>query len=323
MRSLGPGGEVPAAPLGVLAPTTRPRDPGRIAPQPPSTGSVRGRETKPAPARSDGESPASTAIGTAPLGTPSSRTGQPDAIAATGLPARAARRLRLLVPAYIYPTGPGRKEWLRLIDAAAKVDIVAIVNPASGPGFERNLDYTGIFTEADRQGIKLVGYISTQYAGRPPAEVLNDIDAWVRFYPQIRGFFFDQQPSEAQHTPYYAELRDYAKRRLNNPLLITNPGVPCDHTYLAEAISDVTCVFANFQGFDQFQLPAPLRAFDSSHFAALPYNIPDAETMRAMVDDAIIKRIGYIYISDVQPPNQWGRLPSYWEAEVEAVSQNQ
>ena len=102
--------------------------------------------------------------------------------------------------------------------------------------------------------------------------------------------------------------------------MITNPGVPCDEAYLAQAVSDVTCVFVNFQGFDRFELPATLQAYDPSRFAAMPYNISDVEAMRTAVKDTIIKRIGYIYISDAKPPNPWGKLPAYWEAEVDAVS---
>ena len=43
----------------------------------------------------------------------------------------------------------------------------------------------------------------------------------------------------------------------------------------------------------------------------MPYNIPDVETMRTVVKDAIIKRIGYLYISDAQtakPVGQAARL---------------
>ena len=72
----------------------------------------------------------------------------------------------MLVPAYIYPAGDGLREWGRLIDAASKVEIVAIANPDSGPGNERNLDYAAVFTEASSRGITLVGYISTDYAKR-------------------------------------------------------------------------------------------------------------------------------------------------------------
>ena len=63
--------------------------------------------------------------------------------------------------------------------------------------------------------------------------------------------------------------------------MIANPGVPCDESYFAQSVSNVTCVFVNHQGFEQFELPATLRAYDPSRFAAMPYNIPNVETMRS------------------------------------------
>jgi hypothetical protein len=206
------------------------------------------------------------------------------------------------------------------MDAASKVDVVAIANLSNGPGVEPNPDYAAIFTEADNHGVKLVGYVPTLYAARSPADVKNDIDAWVRLYPQISGFFFDQQPREARHVAYYAELRDYAKKTLRDPLVITNPGIACDEEYLAQAVSDVTCVFDNYEGFGAFELPAPLRGYDPLRFAALPYNVSGVEAMRAMIKDAIVKRIGYFYVSDGKAPNPWSKLPIYWDAEVDAVS---
>ncbi len=224
------------------------------------------------------------------------------------------------MPAYIYPGGEGRKEWQRLLDAATKAEIVAIANASSGPGKERNIEYDAIFTEAKNLGMTIVGYVSTDFGKRSQAEIKKDVDTWVGFYPQIRGFFFDQQPRESQHVARFAELRDYVKHKLRDPVVITNPGVPCDEAYLAQGVSNVTCVFVNYQGFERFELPATFKPYDPSRFAALPYNISDVETMRAFVKDAIIKRIGYIYISDAKPPNPWGKLPVYWEAEVDAVS---
>ncbi len=303
-QSRPPGGDAPAQP---------PPEPGRGAQQPSSL-----TPTANAPSR------AAAPSGPAPEPTGPGRPGEKGS-AAPEPSARMARRLRLLVPAYIYPSGAGRKQWQKLIEAAAKVEVVAIANPSTGPGRERNPDYAGIFTEAANQGVKLVGYVNTQYAGRSRAEVKQDIDAWVRYYPQIAGFFFDQQPREAEyhHLDYYAELRRYAQAKLRDPLVITNPGIACDAAFLAPAVSDATCVFANYEGFAEFELPAPLRSHDASRFAALVYNIADVDAMRAVVTDAIVKKIGYIYVSDEKPPVQWGRLPLYWETEVVAVSRVQ
>jgi Spherulation-specific family 4 len=237
-----------------------------------------------------------------------------------GRPAPAARRLRLLVPAYIYPAGEGRKQWQRLGDAAAKVDLVVIVNPDTGPGIERNSVYASAIAEAADRGVKLVGYVSTQYADRPAAKVKADIDAWVRFYPRIIGFFLDQQPRDPGHAAYFAEISTYARGKLRDALVITNPGIPCDEAYLARRASDLVCVFANFEGFGPFEMPAYLKGYDPSHYAALVYQVADAESMSTMLKEAIIKRIGYIYVTDGKQPSQWGRLPAYWDAEVEAVT---
>jgi hypothetical protein len=248
-----------------------------------------------------------------------------NAAATAGAGSRASdspHRLRLLVPAYIYPAGEGKKDWRRLIDAASKVDIVAIVNPSSGPGRERILDYSTIIAEASSRNVTLVGYVSTDYTKRTVTEAKIDVDRWVDYYPRIGGFFFDQQPREGQYASYYAELRDHARSKVPNALLITNPGVPCDEAYLVQAVSSITCVFANFEGFETFELPASLRVFEPTRFAALPYNISTPDQMRTIVRDAIVKRIAYLYVSDAKPPNQWNKLPSFWEAEVEEVSRN-
>ena len=42
--------------------------------------------------------------------------------------------------------------------------------------------------------------------------------------------------------------------------------------------------------------------------------------MRQVIRDAIIKRIGYLYISNApKGDNPWAELPAYWDDEVEAV----
>ena len=201
-----------------------------------------------------------------------------------------------------------------------QVDLVVIVNPDTGPGLERNPEYAATIAEAAGRGVKLVGYISTRYAQRSVSEVKGDIDAWVRYYPRIAGFFLDQQPREARYAAYFAEIGAHARSKLPDATVITNPGVPCDDSYLARRASDLVCVFSNYEGYGPFELPANLKEYEPSHFAALVYQVPDAEAMRAMLKEAIIKRIGYFYATDGKLPKPWGQLPAYWEAEVEALT---
>ena len=100
-----------------------------------------------------------------------------------------------------------------------------------------------------------------------------------------------------------------------------NPGALCDESYFTQGVSDVTCIFASFEGFNQLSPPAQFWQYNPSRFAALPYQITNAKVMRQVISDAIVKRIGYLYISDApKGSNPWAQLPVYWDDEVEAVS---
>lgn len=246
--------------------------------------------------------------------------------AAGGAPAEPGpppKRLRLLVPAYIYPAGDDRKQWRRLVDAAAKVDLVVVVNPRSGPGLERNPDYAAVVAEAARRDVRLIGYVDLEFGDRQVTKIKADIDAWLRFYPLVNGFFLDRQPCDAAHAAFVAEISTYAREKRPGALLIGDPGQPCDDSFLSRRGVDVACVFARPDGFATFELPANLRDFHPFQLAALAYQVPDAQAMRALLKEAVIKRIGYIYVTDGKSPNPWGSLPSYWEDEVEFVSKIQ
>jgi hypothetical protein len=140
--------------------------------------------------------------------------------------------MRLWVPAYYYPFGPGLREWERLIAAARSVPIVAIVNPASGPGDHVDTNFAAVLPRARRAGVTLVGYIGTQYTRKPLDQVKREVDTFLTFYPDIRGYHFDEQSNDARGVDYYAELYRYVHRRIPGALVLTNPGTSCDAVYV-------------------------------------------------------------------------------------------
>lgn len=229
--------------------------------------------------------------------------------------------VQLLVPAYFYPAGDGLQSWQRLIDAADKARIVTVANPANGPGDQRNPDYFLVTQDASDRGVRVIGYIPTNYAKRPLSEIKNEIDRWIEFYPHIRGFFIDQQSPAARDLGYYIKIRNHARQQIKAALVVTNPGSMCSEEYFIQNVADVICVFANFQGFAQFDPPAVLKQFSSTRFAALVYNIPSAAAMRTAVKDALLKHIGYLYVGDApQGANPYAKLPAYWDELVDAVA---
>ncbi len=230
-------------------------------------------------------------------------------------------RLCLLVPAYFYPAGEGLKHWERLIAASARVPVVAIVNPASGPGARADANYTRLLDRAKRQpGFTLLGYVSTRYARRPAAEVRADVDRWLRLYPQIHGIFFDEQASGADQAGYYAALHAHVRKERKLRLAVTNPGTVCAEAYLARPAADVACLFEGADGFGAWKPPAWAKKYGPRRFAALAYKVVGVEQMRKYVGAAAEKGVGWLYVTDAAGANPWDRLPAYWEEEVAAVS---
>lgn len=235
-------------------------------------------------------------------------------------------RMRLLIPAYFYPGGPDMEHWNRLIDAADRAPIAVIVNPSSGPGGEPNADYAAVLRRADAAGLLTIGYVNTDYAKRPVSQAKDDIDRWVRFYPEIDGVFLDAQASSEAHLDYYVDLCAYVRSKVGAALVVSNAGTSCDPTYFRRPTADVIVLFENFQGFDGFHLPQTLAGEPPLRFAAMPYAIAGATEMRNRINEAIVKGIGCIYLTDAgqtsdsaTASNPWGRLPTYWDEEVDAV----
>lgn len=240
---------------------------------------------------------------------------------AAGLPGVEASTatVTLLVPAYFHPSGKSQASWIRLIEASAHVPLVIIVNPSSGPGMEIEKAYAEAIDQAANKKITVIGYINTEYGKRPLEAVKAEIERWARFYPKIRGFFFDAQAKEAEHVNYYREISKYAKARVAGALVATNPGTACAEDFFSRSATDVACVFEHPTGFSAFSLDLWARRYPLNRFAALPYKVVGEDAMKVYVGDAAGKGIGYLYVTDGSGENPWADLPSYWDAEVEAV----
>jgi hypothetical protein len=64
-----------------------------------------------------------------------------------------------------------------------------------------------------------------------------------------------------------------------------------------------------------------MNRYKPGRFAGAFPKIDDPVKMKHYVRELVAKRVGYCYITDGHGLNPWGRLPSYWQAEVEAVQQ--
>jgi hypothetical protein len=230
-----------------------------------------------------------------------------------GAEGRPATRVRLLVPAYFYPDGAKLAEWDKLFASPARPDVVAIVNPASGPGKVVDPNYTAVMKKARKAGVLTIGYVSTSYARRPLRDVEGDVEQWLRLYPGIRGIFFDEQASDPGHVAYQAALYDFVRKEKGLDLVVTNPGTSCDEGYLSRPAADVVCLAEGPLGPKSLDLPSWATKYAPSRIYLLPYKTPTADEMRRVLRTATQRGAGTLYITDASGVNPWDRLPTYWD----------
>jgi serine/threonine protein kinase len=229
--------------------------------------------------------------------------------------------LGLLVPAYFDPVGDGLAQWDRLLDSPAAAVTVAVANPASGPGVAIDPNYAQVLERARRKGVTVLGYVSTNYAERSLDKVMDDVDRWVSFYPEVQGIFFDQQASAAEKIGYYTDLYQHVRGKHRLGLVVTNPGTACAEEYLARPATDAACLAEPLMGVPKYHPPDWAGRYPADRFVVLATKVVTPEQMRGHILEAVGKRVGYCYVTDGNVPNPWGRLPSYWEQEALAVRQ--
>lgn len=231
-------------------------------------------------------------------------------------------QVRLLIPAYFYPGGDGLVVWQKLLETAKSVEpglLIAIVNPASGPGTVVDPNYVEVMRQARAAQITLIGYVTLSYAKRPAAEVRAEVDRWLQLYPSLQGIFFDEQPSGAASLAMVQDCLAHARRKLPKGIFVTNPGTVCAAEYLQGPRPPTVCLFEHHEGFERYSLPDWGKNVSPANLAVLLYQVPDADTMKQKLRRAIGLRTGVVYVTDRTGVNPWDGLPQYWAEEVRFI----
>ncbi len=239
--------------------------------------------------------------------------------AALGLAASPAHaeRMGMLAPGYQYPTLGTL--WADLAAAAARVPLIAVLNPASGPGTQADPVYVAAGNAVRAQGGRVIGYVATFGGDAPLDSVVRQVDRYRAWYA-LDGIFLDIMANDASgaHVAYYAAIRDSIRARRSDWLVVGNPGTQTLEPYLAGA--DVLCNFEYFgEGYFSFA-PSPwVRAWPPSRFAHLLHSLSTADSMRAAIARARTANAAWVWVTHDTMPNPYAHTPAYWNELIAAV----
>lgn len=229
----------------------------------------------------------------------------------------------ILIPLYNYPTwwDTATYLWDDVAAAQSRAPITAIINPNSGPdGGPPNSDYVQGLNTLRTAGVKMLGYVSTNYGNRDLNLVKAEIDLYAIHY-NINGIFLDETASGVDKLNYYTTLYEYIKSKSGLTQVVLNPGTQIAESYLSQPAGDTAVIFENGSGWPGYVPDSYVQNYPTNRFAMLAYSVPTATTMRSYVDLARARNIGYVYVTNDGGANPWDTLPSYWNALVDYVAQ--
>lgn len=214
----------------------------------------------------------------------------------------------VVVPAYFYP-GAG---WSRA-DASKPVPRIMILDVSgTGAGSAPERKYQTAVKRAQAAGVTIMGYVDTDYTGRPPAAVEADVRNYQAWY-NVTDIFFDQVSSGRAQLPYYREVSRYVHTVNPGSAVMLNPGVYPDRKYMS--VGDIVMVFENtYANYLDLRVPNWVRKYPAARFAYVIYATSVAQLPRA-VSLAEERHAGFVYVTDGTGLERYNSLPGYWSLE--------
>ncbi|WP_442806683.1 spherulation-specific family 4 protein [Streptomyces sp. NBC_01750] len=205
---------------------------------------------------------------------------------------------RLLVPYYEHPAEQP-EAWDTLIAAAPRLYGV-VINPASGPGAAADPEFAAVAERLRGAGVRVLGYVDTDYARRPHAAVVRDLLRHRDWYG-ADGAFLDQASADPDALPHYRRLA-VAARAVGARTLVLNHGVHPDPAY-----TELAELLVTFEGpWDTYRsliVPLWTAAHPPERFCHLVYAAPP-EARAAAAVHCLVPGAG---------AHPWSTLPSALE----------
>ena len=224
--------------------------------------------------------------------------------------------VHLVVPAY-YTPGP---DWDRIIAASDVVGMI-IFNPNNGPGMTTDPAYMPAIAKAQAAGIRVLGYVATNYGQRAEADINADVNAYYDLY-KPSGIYFAEGPMEADCTtldPEYRRLTSLARSRAQGTFVAI--GMRFCPTFIT--FSDLMVEFAeDWTTYQSYKVPDWMPAASPDRFCQFINSVPSDQASHAL-STAVSYGAGWVFATDGVYPNPWAALPSYFDQELTAIRQLQ
>lgn len=236
----------------------------------------------------------------------------------------ATAQQQIAVPTYFFPTfdGSGNPSgyWAQFFGAVPTAGL-GVINPSSGPGSSASTSYQNLMNKKPA-GVKIIGYVYSDYGSRSLASVQADVDKYYAWYPSVDGIFVDEADNSSctVEQNYYRPLYQYIKGKSASATVVLNPGAVTVECYVNS--SDILITFEDiFSNYNTTWHSG--HAWEVNYPASRFWHLVHATSGADMATALNLSRqrnAGWVYVTDDVLPNPWDSLPSYWSSEVADVA---
>jgi Spherulation-specific family 4 len=218
--------------------------------------------------------------------------------------------LGIVIPLYMSPGS----NWTSVIQAKqsySNVPFIAVINPSSGPGSAKDSTFATGIEQLQAAGIIALGYVDTAYAGDNISSVENRVNEYNSWY-HVNGIFFDEMQNTLASESYYSTLNTHV-HALGMNVTMGNPGA-----VVPPSEAGVLNILNIYENGGLPTLPSlSYGVSPTSDFSLMAYDISN---LNETFLQSATGYVGYVYLTNLDLPNPYGVLPSYFTSEVAALS---
>jgi len=137
---------------------------------------------------------------------------------------------------------------------------IVIVNPNNGDFSKTEDIFKEEIKDTKEKNNLPIWYIHTWYGKRDISAVENVIDNWLKYYPNIDGFFLDEASNNKDELDYYTKLYNYIKTKNPNLVVVINPGTTPDEWYFNIA-DNIVSYESSCSNYSKHEIPSWLETY--------------------------------------------------------------
>lgn len=223
----------------------------------------------------------------------------------------------MAIPSYIYPDYSNPSGYWNQMEAASGPVQIVMINPDSGPGSSSNSDYVTQTAGAQGAGLTVIGYVHTEYTGVSLPSIESQIDDYYNWYA-VDGIFVDECTTAAgSDQTYYQDIYNYVQGKGGPAVVMINPGVPPDSSYMTACT--ICCTCETDLGTYRVRGIQPLESsYPADRFCHIVYAAAwNGDGTRQLYEALSLSRsynAGYVFVTNAYEPNPYDVLPTgnYW-----------